>query len=57
MCTVLLLPGDNPIAVNKYINQSIKEPGCEYVDRIRPVPNWILKGALLNMTMKMYRIS
>jgi len=22
MCTVLLPPGDNPIAVNKYINQS-----------------------------------
>jgi len=24
MCTVLLPPGDNPIAVNKYINQPIK---------------------------------
>jgi len=31
----------------------IKEPGCEYVDRIRPVPNWILKDALLNITMKL----
>jgi len=24
MCTVLLPPGDNPIAVNKYINITIK---------------------------------
>jgi len=36
------------------IKMDIKEPGCEYVDRIRPVPNWILKGALLNMTMKIW---
>ena len=32
----------------------IKEPGCEYVDRIRPVPKWILKDALLNITMKLW---
>jgi len=25
MCTVLLPPGDNPIAVNKYINMSVRK--------------------------------
>jgi len=35
------------------IKMDIKEPGCEYVDRIRPVPNWILKDTLLNITMKL----
>jgi len=34
------------------IKMDIKELGCEYVDRIRPVPNWILKDALLNITTK-----
>jgi len=28
----------------------IKELAFEYVDRIRPVPNWILKDALLNIS-------
>jgi len=27
MCTVLLPPGDNPIAVNKYINMNIAFTG------------------------------
>jgi hypothetical protein len=32
------------------IKMDIKELAFEYVDRIRPVPNWILKDALLNIS-------
>jgi hypothetical protein len=34
------------------IKLDIKELGYEYVGRISPVPNWILKDALLNITIK-----
>ena len=45
MCTVLPPPGDNPIAVNKYINININIKNEEAKARYRAVkiqPQWVV---------------
>jgi len=39
MCTLLLPPGDNPIAVNKYINKFPKTAGLTY--SVTPMPAFL----------------
>jgi len=51
MCTVLLPPGDNPIAVNKYIIYHIAFPPAQWLHKRASLLRYIYIACLVAVTL------